>query len=185
MTADWIIVPRWLTEKFMAAPTVIVALLAVAMPVLSKVTRAVWAWHRLLALPGVGQPTAMLGALVSVSKGRGGSLNAYVQTPEDVDPIDVDVPSLILSVDGTAIASAELVAIVGRVLHARFPLTVQDVAFITGVNAMGVSVTDASVRVEASGLPTDPVRLVRIELAGTRLTGAEITGQDVVRVMSE
>jgi formylglycine-generating enzyme required for sulfatase activity/Tol biopolymer transport system component len=112
-------------------------------------------------------------------------LTAFIELPAAVDPMDIDVETVTLSVDDTILATAESPAIEDNVLEVLFRLNLVNVSTILGLEVTEVEVDDEKIEVNATTAPAQAIDLIELTVSGDLTNGGSFTGTDAVRVVLE
>ncbi len=109
-------------------------------------------------------------------------LTAYIEPP---DGAEIDSNTVILSVNGTILATAESPAILDNLLVVQFKLTPDNVGDILGIEVINVKVDEQHNRivVEATTALAQPTDLIELTVSGDLMSGGNFIGTDAVRVI--
>ena len=110
-------------------------------------------------------------------------LRGFVELPEGLSVEDIDVDTVTLSVNDTALAMAEFDKVVDNVLFVLFPLDLTNVSDILGLEATRVIVIGRWIKVTVTTDPDQPIDLIKLTISGNLVDdGGSFTGDDVVRM---
>ncbi len=121
---------------------------------------------------------------------KGQFLTAFIEPPAGVTALDIDVMTVSLSVNGTALAMAmvEDAVIADNVLEVRFPLNLTNVSTLLGVEVVKIKKVHGRrnpIKVEAITPPAHPTDLLEVTVSGGLMGGGSFKGTDVLRVIAK
>ena len=109
-------------------------------------------------------------------------LRAFIELPDEIDVADVDVNTVTLSINDIILATAEAPLVVDNVLDVLFPVNINSVAELLGLDISDVKVHRHHVDVKVVTAPSQSIDLIELTVSGELVGGGSFTGTDAIRV---
>jgi hypothetical protein len=111
-------------------------------------------------------------------------ITAYMKLSTEVNVADVNIDTVVLSLNDITLSTAESPNLADSVLAVLFPLDLNSVSVIVGAEATEVEVDkDERVEVWLSAAPERTVDLAELVVTGSLANGGSFTGTDAVRTV--